>query len=562
MTSVFGLSSQGVVGWISLASATLSSQAGVLNLANVFPVADSDTGTNMALTMASSADAARLEADNGGSAQTVLAAAGRGALLGARGNSGVILAEFFTGFAQGCLNFVDEAEVDPISKNGAQLFAALDRAQASASSAVALPVAGTILTAAQYGAQAAGDALRVGIENSPISENLVTLVAHGALDGAVGALNISSQQLAVLARSQVLDAGAYGLVLVLGALAQTLGGRTVTESVRLDLKSPNVVDQRTILDLHEEFDKHGEFDIHSDVDGEFEVMMLVRAQNALGNGGTVLRKGLQELGESVVVVGGVLSAHEEGLWQCHVHTDVPEQVLRLVCGSAQSKAILAGADVGQVVIRSLSRQVQQLGAGQDSQIGLVACTDSPGIAVDLARSGAVVVVKGTRGISAADVERAALEFPAPPIIVTNALAITGRAQEKFEHVVAGLDDIHVVAAVGAINQEVSNVGLLGTQDIRPTDLVRTAEKVVAAVKYVLLEPRDNTDLIEALDNLFARPGAPGTVPVLTALVDQEFPTRFLHDLIAGIEHRNPDAEIITLTSGKLGTAATLCLEWM
>ena len=86
--------------------------------------------------------------------------------------------------------------------------------------------------------------------------------------------------------------------------------------------------------------------------------------------------------------------------------------------------------------------------------------------------------------------------------------------------------------------------------------------MVAAVRYVLLEPQDNADLVKALDLLFAHPGEAGTVPVLTALVDQEFPTRFLHDLIAGIEHRNPDAEVITLTSGKLGTAATLCLEWM
>lgn len=586
MESVFGLSPDGVLLWITQAARVLDDNKDVLNSANVFPVADSDTGTNMALTMrASRAEITKLDVSHV-SSTTALSAAGRGALLGARGNSGVILAEFITGLAQAA---VDQgfAELSPAQ----QLATALGAAHAGATHAVGNPVDGTILTAGSEAITAAAHAATQVQGHSVISA--LRAVSGAATDGAIAALERSPRELAVLARSNVLDAGAYGLVLVLASLEQTLGGRELTHALRQDLHAPDVGTEDVSEAVH-----HGphELDLlhaHSDIDGEFEVMALVHKQADLTlgptpvAGGSVLRAGLQELGESVVVVGGSLSDADQDdfLWQCHVHTDVPEQVLNLICGGLQGPGIIAGAEVSQIVIRSLSQQVRQLDAGQGPQVGLVVCIDSPGIAVDLARSGAVVVVRGTHEIRWADIERAALEFAADPIVVSNSDSITAAVPDTFTHVVAGKDDIHVIAAVAAITQELSQSAFFAgptggnssdidtvmtgthrdgiascTPDLQA--LVDAAEQVIAQVQYVSLEPESNRDLVAALDQLFARPAAPDTIPVVTVLVDQEFPTRFLSDLIVGIESRHREAEVITLTSGKNGSAATVCLEWM
>lgn len=587
MHSVFGLSSEGVLLWIAQAARALDQAKDVLNTANVFPVADSDTGTNMALTMrASWTEITKVTTASAtpGNAVIALSAAGRGALLGARGNSGVILAEFFTGLAQ--------AAVDPAFAQllpAQQLVNALGAAQFGAMRAVGNPVAGTILTAGSAAVTAAANA--AGQIQDGTTAAAVQAVSRAATNGAIAALERTPQQLAVLARSKVLDAGAYGLVLVLAALEQTLGGRKLEHALRLDLGAQEVAGpiapDTTNLRSHEMDFPH----VHSDVDGEFEVMLLVHktADSASGPnpvaGGSVLRAALQELGESVVVVGGSLSDAEQNdfLWQCHVHTDVPEQVLKLVCGGPQIPGVIAGAQVFQIVIRSLSQQVRQLDSGLSPQVGLVACTDSPGIAMDLARSGAVVVVRGSQEIRWDDIERAALEFAGDPIVVSNSQQVTALAPPEFEYVVAGQDDIHVIAAVAAITEALSQtafsneppanydpleqfgVAPVGDQDSsRPNlgALVAVAEQVIAGVQYVLLEPVSNRDLVVALDQLFARPGAPDTIAVVTVLVDQEFPTRFLSDLIVGIESRHAEAEVITLSSGKNGSAATVCLEWM
>ncbi|HEY8719746.1 DAK2 domain-containing protein, partial [Pengzhenrongella sp.] len=132
------LDGEAVRAWVQAATTALDAARGALDSLNVFPVPDADTGTNLYLTLAQGADeVAALDA--AAPAAELLAAFAHGALVGARGNSGVIASQFLLGLARG---FDDGAVPD-----GVGLARALDGAQRAARTAVARPVDGTILTA-------------------------------------------------------------------------------------------------------------------------------------------------------------------------------------------------------------------------------------------------------------------------------------------------------------------------------------------------------------------------------------------------------------------------------
>ncbi|MEU9444228.1 DAK2 domain-containing protein [Streptomyces sp. NPDC048304] len=204
--------------WCGRALGALGRAREEIDAINVYPVADGDTGTNLYLTVESAATAveavfAGYETGDGepSLADTVHAMA-HGALIGARGNSGTILAQLLRGMAQ----VLGE---EGARGDGAGLRLALRRAADSAWQAVAHPVEGTVLTVASAAADAAEQA-----------EGDCGTVARAAYDGACTALAATPAQLAVLGRAGVVDAGGRGLVAVLGALVETLTGETVREA--------------------------------------------------------------------------------------------------------------------------------------------------------------------------------------------------------------------------------------------------------------------------------------------------------------------------------------------
>ncbi|MEW2177260.1 DAK2 domain-containing protein [Streptomyces sp. NPDC005406] len=271
--------------WCSLALDALGREREAIDAINVYPVADGDTGTNLYLTVESAAAAveAVFAAHETGtsvpSTADAVRAMAHGALIGARGNSGTILAQLLRGMA-GVL-----AE----GAGAGRLRLALSSAATSAREAVAHPVEGTVLTVA---AEAAAAAARVADGAG------APAVVRAAYEGARTALDATPGQLAVLGRAGVVDAGGRGLVAVLGALVEAVSGRAPERVPTLPPAHVAGADCPAGDDPQ---------------DGPaFEVIYLLEADDEAVER---LRVRLDGLGDSLVVVGG------DGLWNVHVHVD-------------------------------------------------------------------------------------------------------------------------------------------------------------------------------------------------------------------------------------------------
>ncbi|MCX4765246.1 DAK2 domain-containing protein [Streptomyces sp. NBC_01275] len=306
--------------WCGLALAALGRAREEIDAINVYPVADGDTGTNLYLTVESAATAveavfAGYEAgstplsesvgesvsgsvgehlgDTGPTLADAAHAMAHGALIGARGNSGTILAQLLRGMAQ-----VLAAERGAPHTDGDGLRLALRHAADSARQAVAHPVEGTVLSVASAAADAAGEA-----------EGDCGTVSRAAYQGACAALAATPGQLAVLEHAGVVDAGGRGLVAVLAALVETFTGETPGYS-------------GAASGIHPAHPVHARVesappDACADGPGDgggpaFEVIYLLEAEDAAV---ARLRQRLDALGDSLVVVGG------DGLWNIHVHVD-------------------------------------------------------------------------------------------------------------------------------------------------------------------------------------------------------------------------------------------------
>ncbi|MFI8929842.1 DAK2 domain-containing protein [Streptomyces sp. NPDC053474] len=309
--------------WSALALDALGQAREEIDAINVYPVADADTGTNLYLTMESATRAVDavftgLEPAGPTRAEAVRALA-HGALIGARGNSGTILAQLLRGMAQVLAD--DERAPGPAGDaphaDGERLALALRRAAQSAYQAVAHPVEGTVLTVARAAAEAAGAGRPAG---QPADD--CATVARAAYDGARAALAATPDQLAVLGRAGVVDAGGRGLVAVLGALVGALSGEHV------GTRNPAAWNAWTSANSGPRTDGHARVEGAEGADGTaapaaecaegadsgpaFEVIYLLEADD---DAVARLRTRLDALGDSLVVVGG------DGLWNVHVHVD-------------------------------------------------------------------------------------------------------------------------------------------------------------------------------------------------------------------------------------------------
>ncbi|MGW2784965.1 DAK2 domain-containing protein [Streptomyces populi] len=320
--------------WCGLALRALGRAREEIDAINVYPVADGDTGTNLYLTLESAAaaveavfaghEAVAAPAPGAAGASGVpladaVRAMAHGALIGARGNSGTILAQLLRGMAQ-----VLAADGETAHTDGRGLGLALRNAADSARGAVAHPVEGTVLTVASAAADAAS-----GVEGD------CGAVALAAYAGAGVALTATTGQLAVLEHAGVVDAGGRGLVAVLAALVETFTGEapgpstappgphgpgeevtTAPAGATVSAGTPDAAPAAAGAGVGQ---GHGADAVGACGDGgaenghpAFEVIYLLEAEDAAVDR---LRDRLDALGDSLVVVGG------DGLWNVHVHVD-------------------------------------------------------------------------------------------------------------------------------------------------------------------------------------------------------------------------------------------------
>ncbi|HEY4928397.1 MAG TPA: DAK2 domain-containing protein [Acidimicrobiales bacterium] len=265
----------------------LRSHQQVINRLNVYPVPDGDTGTNMALTLESVAsELAGLESPDLDAACRAIA---HGSLMGARGNSGVILSQLLRGLTDG-LN-------TPEGRPGARdLAGALMTADRLARDAVQRPVEGTILTVARGAAQGANAAADSG--------GSLVAVAEAARAGAADALALTPSLLPVLEQAGVVDAGGTGYLLLFDALLTVLDERPMPEPPELPEVAAGVAEM---------MGRAADDDAYAALAGlRYEVMYLLEAADETI---PAFKEVWAGLGDSIVVVGG------DGLWNCHIHTD-------------------------------------------------------------------------------------------------------------------------------------------------------------------------------------------------------------------------------------------------
>ena len=255
---------------------------------NVYPVPDGDTGTNMALTLESVVT--ELQSAESGMAATCKAIS-HGSLMGARGNSGVILSQVLRGF---CEVAWEADEVD-----GTLFAQALGAASKGAYTAVMRPVEGTILTVVREASEAA--------ESQPPGTALVDVV-DAALAQGQDALSRTPDMLAALAEAGVVDAGGTGFLLFLHAVLAVAAGRSMPESaVTAALSAHAHVTVGHGTPAIETGAGHGDVS-----DLRYEVMYFLEAPDETVPAFKDVWAGI---GDSIVVVGG------DGMWNCHIHTD-------------------------------------------------------------------------------------------------------------------------------------------------------------------------------------------------------------------------------------------------
>jgi len=339
-----------VVRFLEIATTALGEAREEIDALNVYPVPDGDTGTNMFLTV-SAANDALLSATRGNpeaDLATSLEAMARGALLGARGNSGVILSQMLGAMAERL------SAATPDEQASVVVAEAIRDATDASYAAVGVPVEGTILTVSR----AASDAALAAAPDHRLGDTM-----SAAAKGAREALGRTPLQLKTLADAGVVDAGGRGLCVVLDAAETALTGRRHQTPTGLGVR--NIPVPLPTNDLTP--------------DGPaYEVMYLLDAGD---EDMPRLRRTLAGLGDSLVVVGG------HGLWNVHVHTD------------DVGAAVEAGIEAGRPHRVRVTHFAEQVGAARERAAArsgrrIIAVSAGPGLDALFREAGAVVVSGG------------------------------------------------------------------------------------------------------------------------------------------------------------------------
>lgn len=258
----------------------LNKNKSIVDSLNVFPVPDGDTGTNMSLTMNAALNEAKKVSD--GNVESISKAIAKGSLLGARGNSGVILSQIFRGFAKGCEG-KDELEIN-------DFIDALDMAAKTAYKAVLKPVEGTILTVIRKTAEKAEE-----IKEADLKINDAMSIILGR---SKEILDQTPEYLDVLKQAGVVDAGGKGLVFIFEGFEFVLSGKKAEDEVEIEEKDV----------FHAQKSLRTE-----DIKFAYCTEFIIRVKDDEKN----LKDSIEKLGDSMVYV------KDDDVIKVHVHTNNP-----------------------------------------------------------------------------------------------------------------------------------------------------------------------------------------------------------------------------------------------
>ena len=387
-----------------------------INKLNVYPVPDGDTGTNMALTVAAVADEL---AGAGHDLAAVCKAISHGSLMGARGNSGVILSQILRGMSSVV------AEVGGF--DGPSAAAALAAASRAAYEAVMRPAEGTILTVVREASEAAVTAAGDGAD-------LVSVLEAARLQGA-DALERTPDMLPVLKDAGVVDAGGAGFLLLLDVLLHVADGRAVPEPTEVDgpaLAGP--------LPGHGEGGEQGDLS-----DLRYEVMYFLEADD---DAMPAFKDVWAGIGDSIVVVGG------DGIWNCHIHTDDIGASIEAAIGIGMPRKIRVTDLLEQVEeerwVREATSAVVEVPAELRSPVtcAVVAVATGSGIRRIFHSLGVQGIVTGGQSMnpSTAELIEAVERVPADHVVILpNNKNIIPVAEQVDEHTTK---TVHVVPTKG------------------------------------------------------------------------------------------------------------------
>ena len=384
---------------LSAASTWLGRNIEVLNSLNVFPVPDGDTGTNMALTM--QAAVKQVAALQGRPAAEVASGVSHGALMGARGNSGVILSQILRGFAEGI------AGKDRITAR--DYAAGLAAATTTAYRAVLKPVEGTILTVIRE--------LSVGAQTAAEERDEFGYVLAETAIAARESVARTPTLLDKLREAGVVDAGGQGLYMIMDALSRFAAGEDLSAS-----EVAEAGDAPKQGDLGQPYVEHGEYGY---------------CTNFMVSGGgwdfDQVRERIAAMGDSAVIVG------DDNLVKVHIHTEMPGSVIDYACGLGSLSQIsianmqdqhdefiemhvdMPGGSSGQMRDNGTSAtpDMDDAPSAAQGRIAVLAVASGPGIVKTFKSMGATGIIEGgqTMNPSTEDLLKAIEKVPQDEVIL-------------------------------------------------------------------------------------------------------------------------------------------------
>ena len=529
--------------WVEFGVEALEQRRAEINSLNVFPVPDGDTGNNLLITLQAAAARIGGPVDGALTASDVAEGLARGAFAGARGNSGIILAQALRGLADAIAGLTTVGARD--------LAAAFSNAATLVTGALSAPAKGTIVSVLEA---AADGATRVASE----TDATVCDVAVASADAAADALQRTTTQLDVLAEAGVVDAGGLGLLVLLDCLVEVTTGtrpdrRMVLAGASRPVVEPEIVDERSDSDQQ-----------------EYEVMYLV------GNSDDAridaLRSSLDALGDSVAIVAG-----ESGCWSVHVHCCDPGAAVEagLAAGSLSRIDITCfalesarrGCGDGPVV----SAPVRAEPAGEQSR-AVLAVVGGEGAAVLFEAEGARVLraeeisvhelLEAIRALPSRDV----LVLPNGALSAQDVVAVGARARRDdrdvmflpSSSVVQGLASLAVhdpmratVDDAFAMSEAAACVrwGSLRYANERALTWVGTCEPGdslgLAGHDVVVIEHDLVTAGASLLDRILAAGGE-----LVTMLVGADAPDGLVEQLAAHLDRRHPEIDVAVYQGGQ------------